>query len=46
MKFRQSLVASICQNAKLFRELTGIVFEQLEVVFASITKSCGNDLGT
>ncbi|MFN8387848.1 MAG: hypothetical protein U0X92_15705 [Anaerolineales bacterium] len=28
------------------RELTGIVFEQLEVVFASMTKSGGYDLGT
>ena len=46
MKVRQSLITSICQNAKMFRELTGIVFEQLEVVFASITKGCGYDLGT
>ena len=46
MKFRQSLITSICQNAKLFRELTSIILEQLEVVFASITKGCGYDLGT
>jgi hypothetical protein len=46
MKFRQSLITSICQNAQMFRELTGIVFEQLEVVFVSMTKSCGYDLGT
>src|SRR6266581_9153685 len=30
----------------MFRELTGVVFEQLEVVFASMTKSGGYDLGT
>ncbi len=38
MKFHQTLIASICQNAKMFRELTGVVFEDLEVMFASITK--------
>lgn len=46
MKFRQSLIASICQNAQMFRELTGIVFEHLEVVFAAMTKGGGYDLGT
>ena len=46
MKFRQSLIASICQNAKMFTERTGLVFEQLEVVFASRTEGGGNDLGT
>jgi hypothetical protein len=46
MKFRQSLIASICQNTQMFREFTGIVFEQLEVVFASMTKGGGYDLGT
>jgi len=45
MKFCQSLITSICQNAKMFRELAGIVFEQLEVVFAAITKSRGNNFG-
>jgi len=30
----------------MFRKLTGIVFEQLEVVFASMTKRSGYDLGT
>ena len=46
MKFCQSLIASICQNVKIFRKLTGILFEQLEVVFASTTKGGGYDLGT
>jgi hypothetical protein len=46
MKFHQALIASICQNPKVFREFTGIVFEQLKVVFASMTKSCGYDLST
>lgn len=38
MKFRQTLIASIRQNTKIFKELTGIIFEQLEVMFASMTK--------
>lgn len=46
MKFHQTLIASICQNSKMFRELTGVLFEQLEVVFASITKCRGYDLST
>lgn len=46
MKFRQSLIASVCQNAEMFRKLTGILFEQLEVVFASMTKGGGYDLST
>jgi len=46
MKFHQTLIASICQNAKMARELTSIVFEQLEVMFASITNDGGYDLGT
>ena len=46
MKFCQALISSICQNVKMFRELTGIVFEQLEIVLTSMTKSCGYDLGT
>ena len=41
MKFCQSLIASICQNAKMFGELTGIVFKQLKVVLAAITKGGG-----
>lgn len=46
MKFHHSLITNICQDAKLFRELTGIVFEELEVLFASVAKGCGYDLGT
>jgi len=46
MQFHQSLIPSICQNTKMFRELTGIVFEQLEVMFASMAKGGGYDLGT
>jgi hypothetical protein len=46
MMFRQFLITGICQNAKMFRELTGIVFEQSEVVFASMTKGCSYDLDT
>ena len=44
MKFYQSLISSICQNAKVLCEVTAIVFEQLKIVFASITKSRGNNL--
>ena len=46
MKFCQALITGIGQQAKMFREFTGLVFEQLEVVFASLTKGCGYDLGT
>jgi hypothetical protein len=46
MQFCQSLIASICQNAQMFSERAGSVFEQLEVMFASLTKSGGYDLGT
>jgi hypothetical protein len=45
MKFCQTLVASICQNAKVFGEITSIVLEQLKIVFASITKSRRNNFG-
>jgi hypothetical protein len=44
MKFCQSLITSIRQNAKIFRKFTSLVFEQLEVVFASMTKRSGYDL--
>jgi len=43
VKFCQTLVASICQNTKVFGKITPIVLEQLEIVFASITKSCRNN---
>ena len=46
MKFCQSLITSICQKAQMVREFTGIVFEELEVVLASIAKGGGDDLGT
>jgi hypothetical protein len=45
VKFRQTLVTSICQNTKLFGKLTSIVLEQLKIVFASITKSRGDNCG-
>lgn len=45
VKLHQSLVTRICQNAQMFRKLTGIVFEQLEIVFASMTKGGGYDFG-
>lgn len=45
MKLHQTLVASVGQNPKVFRELTGVLFEQLEVVFASMTEGRGDDLG-
>jgi predicted ATPase len=46
MKFHQTLIASVCQNAQTFRELTSIVLEKLKVVFASMTKGGGYDLST
>jgi len=46
MKFCQALIASICQKAQMAREFTGILFAQLKVMFASITKGGGYDLGT
>jgi len=46
MKFGQSLIASICQNTQMVREFTGIIFEQLKVMFTSITKGGRYDLGT
>ena len=44
MKFCQALISSICQNAKVLDKVVAIVLEQLEIVFASITKSRGNNL--
>ena len=44
MKFCQALVTCIRQDAKLFSEITSIILEKLKVVFASIAKSCGNNL--
>ena len=44
MKFCQTLISSICQNAKVLDKVVAIVLEQLEIVFASITKSRGNNL--
>lgn len=46
VEFRQSLIASIRQNAKVFNELMFIIFKQLEVVITSRTKRCGYDLST
>ena len=43
MQFCQALVTRICQNAKMFSKLTSIIFEQLEIMFASITKRRGNN---
>jgi len=45
VKFCQSLIASICQDPKVFGKITALVLEQLKIVFASITKSCGNNSG-
>ena len=45
MQVRQSLVARICQNAKVIGEITSIILEQLKIVFASIAKRCGNNFG-
>jgi hypothetical protein len=44
MKFCQPLISGICQDAKVFSKLTTVVFEQLKIVFVSITESGGNDL--
>jgi len=46
VKFHQSLIASIRQNAKMLRKFTGIIFEQLKVMFASVAKSGSYDLST
>ena len=46
MKFHQSLITSICQNAKVLRKFTSVLFEQLKVMFASVTKGGSHDLGT
>ena len=43
MKFCQTLVARIRQDAKVFGEIAAIVLEQLKIVFAAITKSRGNN---
>ncbi|WKZ37345.1 MAG: hypothetical protein QY332_05310 [Anaerolineales bacterium] len=45
MKLAQSLIASICRNAKVFGKLTVIFVEQLKIVLAAITKCRGHDLG-
>ena len=45
MQVRQSLVARISQNAKVIGEVTAILFEQLKIVFAAITKGRGNNFG-
>ncbi len=45
MQFCQTLVASICQKAKVFGEITSMILEQLKIVFASISKSRGNNFG-
>jgi len=44
MQFCQALISGICQDTKVFSKLTTVVFEQLKIVFASITESGGNDL--
>src|SRR5690606_1842344 len=46
MQFCQALVASVCQDAKMFGEITAVVLEQLKIVLAPITESCGDNLGT
>ena len=45
VKFCQSLIASICQDPKVFGKIIALVLEQLKIVFASITKSSGNNSG-
>jgi len=44
MKFCQTLISSICQNAKVFGEVATIVLEQLKIMLASLTERCGNNL--
>ena len=44
MKFCQSLIASIRQNAEMLSKLQSVIFEKLEVMFASMTKGGGYDL--
>ncbi len=44
MKFCQTLISSICQNAQVFGKAAAVVLEQLKIMFASITESCGDNL--
>lgn len=46
VQVHQALIASISQNAKVFSELTSIIFEQLEVVFTPVAKGCSDNLST
>ena len=46
VKFCQTLVPSISQNAQVLCEVTAIVLEQLKIMLASITKSRSNNLST
>ena len=45
VKFCQSLIASICQDPKVFGKITALVLEQLKIMFAAITKSRDNNFG-
>ena len=43
MEFSQALVTSVCQNPNMFRHISLVIFEELKVVFASMSKgSCHN----
>ena len=46
MEICQALITGICQDAKVFSKLTTVVFEQLKIVFAAITKSRGDNFST
>ena len=44
MKFRPTLITSICQYPNVLSKFTAIFLEQLKVVFAAVRKGSGNDL--
>ena len=46
VKFHQTLIASICQNAKVFGKMTAIVLEQLKIVLTAMTEGGRDDLST
>ena len=46
MQLRQSLIASICQNLNMLRDLAPVILEKLEIMFAPIAKGRGDNLSS
>ena len=44
MKFRQTLVTSICQYSNMLSKVTVIFLEKLKIVLAAVCEGCGNNL--